>query len=531
VTIETPASPSRYASATDPNDNLRGYLLASAATTPAAPAVVERVPGGGLRTWTYAELEARVDAYADALGELGLDVGDRVVVQSHNGAQAIALLLACATLGLPFIPVAPDQPDERLALILDGSQAALFVQAADGRRELAGPVGLARFGEDGFQAERAPRPRTRVRAGVAATDPAYIIFTSGTTGRPKGVVMTHRGVIAFLRGVRRLGFVAPGDRVGTTSPLQFDFSLVDTGMALGCGAAIVPVPRDELSWPRRFLDFVAEAGVTQVHGVPSIWRPVLRTAADDLARLDLRRIVFSGEDFPLPELRRLQELLPSVQVVNGYGATESMAASLTAVPSPLPPDVDRLSIGRAHPGAEMMLVDDAGAPVTEAGAIGQIYLRSPALFSGYWDDPAATARALVPDPLLPQSGQIVFRTGDLAYRGEQGELYFCGRADSQVQVRGNRVELGEIERRLQAHPGVASAAVTIVTPEEGDPVLTAFVVLADGDDQPAPMALRRFCGATLPSYMLPQGIHVVPEIPLTGNGKADHRALLAGLAA
>ena len=145
---------------------------------------------------------------------------------------------------------------------------------------------------------------------------------------------------------------------------------------------------------RRFLEFLSEAEVSQVHGVPSIWRPVLRTAADELAAMDtLRRVVYSGEDFPLPELRRLSELLPKAQIVNGYGATESMAASLTALPNPIPDTLQRPSIGWAHPGAEMTLIDEAGRPVTEPGVTGEIHLRSPALFSGYWNDPEATAAA------------------------------------------------------------------------------------------------------------------------------------------
>ncbi|MFG3350139.1 AMP-binding protein [Streptomyces sp. NPDC048018] len=523
----------RFACATDENDNLRGYLLAAAATTPDAPALVERAPGGGLRTFTYAQLEGLVDDYVAALDRLGLDVGERVVVQSHHCSSAVAVLLACATLGLPFIPVAPDMPDERLALIVDSAGPALFLQHGGGTRDaLPDTVGTGRFGDEGLSIERAPRTGPRIRGGVTPTDPVYIIFTSGTTGRPKGVVMTHRGVLAFLRGVRRLGFVAPGDRVATTSPLQFDFSLVDTGMALGCGATIVPVPREELGWPRRFLDFLTEAGVGQVHGVPSIWRPVLRTAPAELAAMSsLRRIVYSGEEFPLPEMRRLSELLPQAQIVNGYGATESMAASLTAVPTPLPDTLERPSIGWAHPGAEMALVGPDGRAVTEPGRTGEIYLRSPALFSGYWNDPEATAAALVPDPFDPASGQIVFRTGDLAYRGPEGELYFCGRVDSQVQVRGNRVELGEIERRLQQHEGVASAVVVLDERGGAEPVLSAFLVREDGAAGRGATAatVRAFCAAALPSYMLPQSVHFVGDIPLTSNGKADRRALLAGV--
>ncbi|MBO4275984.1 AMP-binding enzyme, partial [Microbispora triticiradicis] len=194
---------------------------------------------------------------------------------------------------------------------------------------------------------------------------------------------------------------------------------------------------------------------------------------------------------------------------------------------PLPPDQKRLSIGRAHQGADLMLIGESGDPINTPGVVGELYLRSAALFSGYWDDPEATARALVPDPLNPRSGQPVFRTGDLAYLGESGELYFCGRADSQVKIRGNRVELGEVERRILEFPGIAGAAATMLPRPEGDPVLAAFVVLEPGAPALEHRNLEAFCLATLPDYMAPQRIVQLRELPLTPNGKVDRLALAA----
>jgi amino acid adenylation domain-containing protein len=511
-----------------PIDNLHDFLLAPAAIQPDAPAVIEVGPDGDLVTVTFGELEHRVAAWSAALTELGLDVGDRVIVESQVTADAIAMLAACSGIGLTFITVSPSAPGQRLASIIEAAEPALYAQAAVGTREgIPASVGTLRFGPDGLVTERAPRPsRNPYRREVVGTDPAYIIFTSGTTGRPKGVVMSHRAVIAFLRGALIEGVATAGDRIATTSPLQFDFALGDIGLALGSGAAIVPVPRERLNWPRRFVGFLREAGVTQVHGVPSIWRSVLRHEPELLDGLPLRRIMFSGEDFPLPELRQLQALLPDTRLINCYGATESMACSFTDVPASLPEDAERLSIGRAHLGAEMMIVDEQGRPIEQNGRTGEIYLRSPALFSGYWDDPAATRAALIPDPLNPRSGQIVFRTGDLAFRGEAGELYFCGRRDSQVQIRGNRVELGEVERRLLEFPAVA-AATALVLPGEGgsESELHAFVVAKPGETGLGQSELRAFCLQTLPDYMAPRGIHLLDELPLTENGKVDRRRL------
>ncbi|MFC8451367.1 amino acid adenylation domain-containing protein [Kitasatospora sp. NPDC057223] len=506
-------------------------MLAEGRGAPDRPAVVEAGPAGEFTVLTYQQLEQRMQDYAVGLDKLGLDIGDRVILETDNSASAVAMLLACSFLGLTFVPVSPEVPAARLASIIATAEPALHLQATGGvRAGIPAEVGTARFGPDGVVVERPPLPRPRRRRAAVGTDAAYIIFTSGTTGRPKGVVMSHRGVLSFYRGMLQHGIVTPQDRVATTSPLQFDFSLLDIGLTLGSGATLVPVPRDLLHWPRLLLGFLRDTGATQVNGVPSIWRAALRHEAEGIAELagQVRGVLFSGEAFPLPELRQLQSLLSDVRVVNCFGPTEAMAFSLTDVPNPLPVDQDRLSIGFAYPGAEMLLIDEDGEPVEGAGVTGEIYLRGPSLFTGYWDDPEATGEALVADPLDRRSGQRVYRSRDLAHYGENGELYFVGRADLQVKIRGNRVELGEIERRLLEFPGVAAAAV-VVRPREGreteDPELCAFVVPVPGEDVPGAAALSAFCKQALPAYMVPRQVELIDALPVTANGKTDRRAL------
>ncbi|MFE7131725.1 AMP-binding protein [Streptomyces sp. NPDC057638] len=507
------------------------FLLAAADHTPDRPAVVEFVRNGTTHTLSYRELRALTLGYADALAALGLDTGDRVIVESDTSAQAIAVILACSVNGLPFVPVSPETPRQRLQTIIDTTEAALFLQRADGLRDgVPAPTGTARFADGTLTVERAPAPRTRRRRALTPTDTAYMIFTSGTTGRPKGVVMSHRAVTSFYRGMVARDIVGPGDRVATTSPLQFDFSLLDIGLALGSGAAVVPVPRPLMRWPHRFLRVLADTRATQVNGVPSIWRQALKHLPGTVAALtDVRGVLFCGEEFPLAEIRALQGLLPGLRLVNCYGATESMAASFADVPNPLPETTERLSIGHAHDGAEMLLVDDSGTIIEGTGTIGEIHLRTPALFTGYWDDPAASAAARVPDPAEPRSGQLVLKTGDLASRGPDGELYFHGRTDSQVQLRGNRVELGEVERRLLDHPDVAEAVVLPLAPQGGEPVLVACVVARPGIETLTDTALAAFCGEALPRYMVPEEIHLLSGLPITPNGKADRRGLAARL--
>ncbi|MFF4354909.1 AMP-binding protein [Streptomyces sp. NPDC001530] len=510
-------------------ERMHEFLLSNAGAPSQRTAVVESDGAGGLRTVSYGELRQQVQEYAAQLDELGLDVGDRVILESETTSFAIAAFMACSTLGLTFVPVSPETPVPRLDAIVAAAGPSLYLRATENVRvNVPENIGTGRFGPDGLIVDRAPAPRVRHRHEVLATDPAYMIFTSGSTGRPKGVIMTHRSIIAFYRGMLGHDIATPEDRVASTSPFQFDFSLLDIGLALGSGAAVVPVPRSLLLWPRRLLRFLSDAGVTQVNGVPSIWRPVLRHEAEGLAELGrLRGVLYSGENFPLPELRHLQRLLPKARIVNCFGSTESVACTFTDVPSPLPEGVHQLSIGRAHAGAEITLIDENGNAVETPGAVGEIHLRSAALFSGYWDDPGATRSALVPDPLNPRSGQLVFRSGDLAYRNEEGQLYFCGRVDSLAKIRGNRVELGEVERRLLDHPGIAAAAALALSRPGEEQVLGAFIVLAPGAPEPSESELSSFCGKTLPAYMAPQEIHVLDALPTTPNGKTDRAALAA----
>lgn len=508
-----------------PDERLDEFLLAATAALPDHPAVVEYVDGA-TRTTTYRELSETADRYAADLDRFGLDAGDRVVIVSDTSAQAVALVLACSSRGLPFVPISPETPAERRATIVRLAEPSLCL-TADHDHETA--TGWGRFGPGGIDVPLPPTRRVRHRRAVTPTDTAYIIFTSGTTGLPKGVVMSHRAVVSFYRGMLAEGMVEAGDRVASTSPLQFDFSLLDIGMALGSGAAVVPVPRALLRWPTRFLKVLRVTRATHVNGVPSIWRQSLRHVPDRIAALpELRGVLFCGEDFPLQELRHLQRLRPRARLVNCYGATESMAASFAEVPNPLPEDVTRLSIGRGHSGTDILLLDAEGRPVTEAGVAGEMYLRSPALLSGYWGDDEATAAALVPDPLESRSGQRVLRTGDLAYRAEDGELRFCGRVDSQVQIRGNRVEPAEVQRRLLEHPGVAEAAAAVVEARDRDPELAAFVVLAEGAAVEE-SALLAFCLRSMPAYMAPSLIRITEALPVNQHGKTDVRRLLAGL--
>jgi amino acid adenylation domain-containing protein len=505
---------------------LHHFLLRHAADRPDHPAVV-----GERSTLTYAQLAALAHVYADQLLDWGVGNGDRIVLQLDPSPEALALLCACSLTGAVFVPLAPDCPPSRLTAITARTDAVLLIRAdepADTTTSSpADQVPHATLTPDGLRLPaklRAP-DGSGVRFATIGRDLAYLIFTSGTTGEPKGIMMSHRAVLAFWRALVAHCALGPQARVGSISPLQFDFSLLDYGLALGSGTTVVLVPRYLYQQPRRMLDHMGRHGVTQMNGVPSIWSAVLRHTPGELSRATrLRTVLFAGEAFPVEQLRRLTEAVPGLRVINCFGHSESVACSFHDLPTPLPDDLASLPFSWGHPGAQLLLVDDSGRPVTRPGQVGELYLRADNLFSGYWRDPVATRAALVPNPLRPNDGELVFRSRDLAETGEDGLLRYRGRADLQVKIRGNRVELEEVEHRLAAHPGISEAALT-VQGEAGLRELRAVVVPVPGTIGPDPAELRRWCADVLPSYMVPGEIRTTASLPVTANGKVDRKRL------
>lgn len=341
--------------------------------------------------------------------------------------------------------------------------------------------------------------------------------------------MTHRAILAFFRALVNYCNLNTAAKVGTIAPLQFDFSLLDLGLTLGSGATLVQIPRKLSLIPPKLISYIDQQQITQLNCVPAIWQLLLHYAAPDIAKLHhLKTTLFAGESFPLSQIVKLQSLLPQIKIINCFGQSESIACSFTEVPNPLPANSKNLSIGFAHPGAEMLLLDENQQEINLPDQIGEIYLRGANLFSGYWKDPSATNAALIPNPLNPLSGEKIFRTGDLAYKGDQGELYLAGRRDLQVKIRGNRVELEEIERVLGQHPHITQA-VAIALKEVDNTILTAFLVGTANISVPTTQEIRSFCREILPAYMIPDQVHYLGHLPININGKVDRQALIEAL--
>jgi amino acid adenylation domain-containing protein len=518
---------------------LQHWVTEQASRRPEAGALVfkgERV--------TYAALEEAGNRLAHLLKDAGCRRGDRVCLLMPKSPAAIVAILGVLKADAVYVPLDPGSPVPRLEQM---------IAACDNRWILAsGPVGATLdglFRVPGFAethaigwlgtdapppgipapfalADLATYPATLPASANGLQDPAHILFTSGSTGVPKGVVITHASVRCFVEWAVSYFGTAPTDRISGHPPLHFDLSTFDLFGTFAAGAELHLVPPELNLLPHKLAEFIRSAALTQWFSVPS--------ALNYLAKFDavrdgdfpaLRRVLWCGEVLPTPALIYWMQRLPQATFTNLYGPTEAtIASSYYTVPSCPGSEDAVIPIGQACGGEELLVLDEALGPVPP-GEVGELYIRGAGLSPGYWRDPAKTRAAFVPYPGGTDPNDRVYRTGDLAARGADGLVRFLGRADSQIKTRGYRVELGEIEVALHALGTLRECAVVGVPSQDFDGVsiCCAYAPLAGADVTPG--GLRDALARALPSYMLPSRWLAFAELPKTTNGKIDRRRL------
>ncbi|AIG79241.1 Hypothetical protein AJAP_32135 [Amycolatopsis japonica] len=471
------------------------------AESPDAVAVVD-----GERTLSYAELDRESDGLAGYLASRGVRRGDRVGVVMERGADLLVALLAIWKAGAAQVPVNVDYPAERIERMLADSGAALAICVAAsldavpqgiepvvmGAREYAAPPVL-----------------------VGAHDTAYVMYTSGSTGVPKGVAVPH-GSVAALAGDPGWS-QGPGDRVLLHASHAFDASLVEIWVPLVSGATVVVAEPGAVDAQR--VREAIERGVTTIHLTAGTFRVVAEEAPESF--VGLREILTGGDAVPLASVERMRRACPDVRFRQLYGPTEITLCATWLVLEPGAETGDVLPIGGPLAGRQAYVLDAFLQPVAP-GVTGELYLAGAGLAHGYLGAPDATAQRFVANPFA--AGERLYRTGDLARWTEDGELLFGGRADSQVKIRGYRVEPGEIEAVLTALPDVAQAVVVAREERPGEKRLIAYVTAESELDAET---VRARLAERLPEFMVPAVVLVLDTFPLTLNGKIDRAALPA----
>jgi amino acid adenylation domain-containing protein len=444
-------------------------------------------------------LAGHVRSIAAALADAGAGPGSVIGVACGRSRLAASALLAVWWLGATAVPLDDRHPAERLAFVLEDAGVELLLGG-----QVPGAGSLRVIDPEGTHSTVLDRPFPAPADGVA-----YVVYTSGTTGRPKGVEVTYQGFGVFLDALGGIGLTPGGMGVNALSP-AFDGWLWCTLMHLlhGQGTTVIDLTEDDgdnVDLAQR----IAAVGPSTVCLTPSLLAP----CTDALTGVEV--VVVAGERCP----RGLAELLASKhRVLNVYGPTEATIAT-TWADSAQGDDVS--TIGRPIPGYRVHVLDDEQRPVP-AGTAGELYIAGPGLARGYRNQPELTAERFVSLPGIG-GGERLYRTGDLVSAGPDGQLSYVGRTDGQVKVRGFRIELGEVERVAEQLPAVTSAAAFVLA--SGEALGLAVVVAAGHDPARGPALVREHCRTFLPEFMVPSVIELVAVVPSTENGKVDREAL------
>ncbi|MFD7666664.1 amino acid adenylation domain-containing protein [Streptomyces sp. NPDC059788] len=472
------------------------------------------VYGGG--TLTYGELAGRADAVARYLRSRGVTAGDRVAVRLPRSADLPAVLLGVVEAGAAYVPVDPGGPAERTGLMTTNAAPAFEVT------EDLLPDALAYAGaEAGMAAGHGPGAEPGPAAGPApaavSADSAFsVMYTSGSTGEPKGVTATHRSVAA-LAADPCWGGCATG-RMLFHAPHTFDASFLEIWVPLLNGGCVVVAP-DGIADPDLLTALVAEAGLTSVHLTAGLFRALAQEAPECLA--GLRHVLTGGDVVPAEAVARVARACPDLEIRHLYGPTETTLCATVHTLRAGTPVPDTLPLGGPRDGVGLYVLDGLLRPVP-TGVPGELYVSGTGVARGYLNRPALTAERFVTCPY----GGRMYRTGDLVRRNRDGHLEFLGRTDDQVKIRGYRVEPDETAAVLGRCPGVAQATVTVREDTPGHKRLVAYVV-PEHPGTPVADAVRRFADGRLPEYLRPSETIVVKHLPLTPNGKVDRAALPA----
>jgi amino acid adenylation domain-containing protein len=478
---------------------------------------VVRTPGVaavicGSEELTYEELSRRSNHLANRLRMLGVEPGALVGLCLDRSVEMAVALFGILKAGGAYVPLDPQYPRERIAFMLQDSQAAVLITEEDLLQRLPSrlPAVVCMDHDRDALARENSEP---VVSDAVADDLAYVIYTSGSTGKPKGVEVTHRSVLNLLASMQREPGISEGDRLLAVTTLSFDIAGLEFFLPLVSGAHLIIAPSATAADGEALAQLLHTSGATMMQATPATWRLLLESGWRGTPGL---RILCGGESFPRELANRL--LTTGSDVWNMYGPTETTIWStlyrVQECDGPVP-------IGKPIGNTQVHVLDDFGHAVP-VGVPGELYIGGEGVARGYLRRPELTVDKFVANPVYP--GERLYRTGDLARRMPDGNLEYIGRLDNQVKIRGFRIELSEIESVLEQEPGIRQAVAIIREDTLNDQRLIAYLI-PEAQNAPNPKQLRAALLATLPDYMVPTSFVILEAFPLTPNGKVDRRAL------
>ena len=499
-----------------PDRRLVHQLVRNQAAT--APGRVALSLGG--ETLTYGGLAARSRAIAERLRAEGIGQGDLVGVFLDSSFDLIASFLGILEAGAAYVPLDTNYPPERLAfMVADTGMKRILSSAAPASRlpRTTTPVVMLDQSDSGIATP--PGQETRVNEGETGAQLAYVMYTSGSTGIPKGVAIPHRAIVRLVRDPDYVRISAQ-DVFLQVSPVSFDASTFEIWGALTNGARLVLMPPGQPS--------LQEIGkVIQREQVSILWLTaglfnlMVDERLPDLARV--KQLLAGGDVLSVPHVRRALAGLPDTQLINGYGPTENTAFTCChAIPKDFPSG-GGVPIGRPIRGTTVHVVDEDLREVPD-GEEGELVTGGDGLALGYWNRPELTAERFVPDPFSNDPAARIYRTGDRVRRLPDGTIEFLGRKDDQVKLRGFRIEPGEIESAIREHPDVRDCAVMVWSDKSANKSLAAWVVPGTRTP-PSATELRKHLEARLPNHMIPAFWTFLERLPLNANGKVDRPRL------
>ena len=486
------------------------------------------------KTMTYEELNRSSNQLAHAFLSNGVNVQDRIGIFHHKEMELAVGIYGILKAGCVFVPLDPFMPADRLAFILEDCdikhivtsdvQSKTLSQLKDIEElHLYGLSGSIDIAKSTWQ-EIKHGPLHNPDVVITDQELGYIMYTSGSTGQPKGMMHTHHGSITYANWGKDYVSLVASDRVASHAPLHFDLSIFDFFSTARAGATVVLVPEAVTRFPASWSSYIDSEAISIVFTVPYTLTTMLEQGAMGQRDLSsLRWILFGGEPFPPGKLRLLMKKLEGVRFTNIYGPAEAPCCTCYDVPNLLAGDDEALPIGIVSRNSSDLIInenDEECAP----GESGELCIRSSTLMKGYWNRPDLNAKAYLNIDIPGRLPLVYYRTGDRVYRHEDGQLRFLGRNDRMIKTRGHRVELDEVEATLAAHDSVLEAAAFTIPGEHGSVSIMAAVTPKPAISVDSNV-LFKFARSKLPPYAVPREITSMTSIPHTSSGKIDRRAL------